>query len=274
MAKNSWLVGKSVVITGAGSGIGKCITKILIQEYSCTVIGIGRSKDKLVSLQKELAGLSNLFSYRVFDVSNESCWNEFAKELVFTDNHIDVLINNAGVLHSFLKANDLQLADIESAMNTNFYGAIYGMRSLWNILQKSTTASIINISSSASLCALAGISAYSASKAALRSFTESMQGEYKDMYISFVCPGLTKTAIFRNQATSGKDKRVNMLSMDVEKMANKIVNGIRKHKKRMVIGLDAKFMDSLYRLCPKLSRKIINGILKSSKVDLYQNVFK
>ena len=186
MARASWLVGKTVVITGASSGIGKSITKILIEKYSCTVIGIGRSKDKLLCVQKELGGLGNMFSYRAFDVSNRLSWEEFSKELVFTDKSIDILINNAGVLPPFDKAMNLSIDKIESTMNINFYGAVYGMRSLWDIIRKSKDASIINISSSASLCAMAGASIYSASKSALRSFTESMQGEYKDMYISFV----------------------------------------------------------------------------------------
>ena len=270
----SWLVGKTVVVTGASSGIGKCITKILIEEYSCTVIGIGRSKDKLISLQKELAGLSGMFSYRTFDVSDRLSWLDFSKELVFTDTHVDILINNAGTLPPFDKAMDTPIDKIHSTMDTNFYGAVYGMESMWDIIRKSTTPAIINISSSASLCAMAGASSYSASKSAIKSFTESMQGEYKDMYIAFVCPGLTKSAIFREQTTTTIDKRVNMLSMTTEKMARKIVNGIRKKKSRMVIGLDAKFMDGMYRLFPKFSRKIVNGILKTSKVDLYKNVFK
>ena len=65
-----------------------------------------------------------------------------------------------------------------------------------------------------------------------------------------------------------------MLSMDSYKMAKKIVKGIVKKKKRMVIGMDACFMDGLYRLMPKFSRKLLNGILKSAKIDLYKDVYK
>ena len=274
MAKVNWLTGKTVVVTGASSGIGREITKILIEKYSCKVIGIGRDEVKLKKLQSDLKGLSNLFSYKAFDVTDKGRFQDFAKELVFSDTTIDVLINNAGVLPSFKKAMDIDLSTIEQVMNTNFYGAVYGSKALWDVLQKSKTPAVINITSSAALCSLAGTSVYSASKSALKSYTEAMLHEYKNMYISFVCPGLTKSAIFRSQENSVKDKRINMLSMDANTMASKIVKGITKKKKRMVIGIDACFMDSIYRLCPKLSLKLINWFLKTAKIDLYKDVYK
>lgn len=274
MAKVNWLTGKTVVVTGASSGIGREITKILIEKHSCKVIGTGRDEAKLKQLQSELKGLSNLFSYKTFDISSKARFEEFAKELKFTDTQVDVLINNAGVLPSFKKATDIDISTVENVMNINFYGAVYGTRAMWDVLEKSNTPAIINITSSAALCALAGTSVYSASKAALKSYTEAMQHEYKNMYISFVCPGLTKSAIFRSQENSTKDKRINMLAMDATKMANKIVKGMTKRKKRMVIGMDACFMDSFYRFCPNLSKKLINWFLKTAKIDLYKDVYK
>ena len=109
MAKVNWLTGKTVVVTGASSGIGREITKILIEKYSCKVIGIGRDEAKLKNLQNDLKGLSNLFSYKTFDVSELSRWEDFAKELVFTDVKVDVLINNAGVLPPFKKGMDIDI---------------------------------------------------------------------------------------------------------------------------------------------------------------------
>lgn len=274
MAKVNWLTGKTVVVTGASSGIGREITKILIERHSCKVIGIGRDEAKLKKLQADLKGLGNLFSYKAFDVSDKDRFYDFAKELVFTDTTIDVLINNAGVLHSFKKAMDIGTDEIERVMNINFYGAVYGTNAMWDILLKSKTPAVINITSSAALCSLAGTAAYSASKSALKSYTEAMQHEYKGVYIGFVCPGLTKSAIFRSQENSVKDKRISMLSMDTTKMASKIVKGIIRKKKRMVIGIDACFMDSMYRLCPKLSLKLTNWFLKTAKIDLYKDVYK
>ena len=274
MAKVNWLTGKTVVVTGASSGIGREITKILIEKHSCKVIGIGRDETKLKKLQSDLKGLSNLFSYKTFDISDSARFEDFAKELNFTDTKVDVLINNAGVLPSFKKATDIDISTVENVMNINFYGAVYGTRAMWDVLEKSNTPAIINITSSAALCALAGTSVYSASKAALKSYTEAMQHEYKNMYISFVCPGLTKSAIFRSQENSTKDKRINALAMSAEKMASKIVKGMTKRKKRMVIGMDACFMDSFYRFCPNLSKKLINWFLKTAKIDLYKDVYK
>ena len=67
-----------------------------------------------------------------------------------------------------------------------------------SIIEKSSTPAIINVASSAGLCALPGTAIYSASKAGIKNFTESLMCE-KDYYIGLVCPGFTKTNIFRQQ---------------------------------------------------------------------------
>ena len=63
--KNNWLNGKTVVLTGASSGIGKEITKILINEFDCLVLGIARNEEKMLKLLEELGNKKEKFSYKL-----------------------------------------------------------------------------------------------------------------------------------------------------------------------------------------------------------------
>src|SRR5699024_365412 len=115
----------------------------------------------------------------------------------------DVLNNNAASLPKLGRFGHYSVEAIEKAMTINFYSAVYSMHALLPLLLESSSPAIINIDSSAALMSLAGTSVYSASKAALKALTESMREEMRGRcYIGIVCPGFTKTDIFRNQGSS------------------------------------------------------------------------
>ena len=273
MIKKNWLYNRTVVITGASSGIGRDITRILIKKYCCKVIGIARSGEKMVKLANEFENRNN-FSYKLFDVSILENWLDFKDYLCKDNIQIDILINCAGKLPPFKCFNDYTLDEIQDVMNVNYFSVIFAIKTLLPILEKSAHASIINISSSASLCSIAGTSIYSASKSALKALTECMTAEYKrKIYVSLVCPGFTKTDIFRNQKYKDERKIINLISSSSKKIANKIVCGMKKHKKRLVLGNDAKLMNNFYRLMPKTSIKIINRVIRKSKVKLFTDVY-
>lgn len=272
-----WMQGKTVVITGASSGMGKGIAQRLIVDYGCNVIGIARSEQKMKKFVEELDFYAGKFSYRLFDVSVRENWENFAAELKENGTKIDVLINNAGILPKFKRFDRYTIEDIENVMNINFYSAVYGSKILFDQLMESDTPAIINVDSSAALMALAGTSAYSASKSALKSLTEAMREEYRGkMYIACVCPGFTKTDIFRNQGeTSGKgEKAMNMISTDCDKMVDMIVRGIAHHKALQVHGKDAFFMDVFSRLLPVNGPRLFSNVMRMAKLDLFDDVFK
>ena len=264
-----------MVITGASSGIGKTLAHMLITKHNCHVIGVGRSEQKMLEFAKVLGDKSSNFEYQLFDVGVEDNWIKFADYL--KDKRPDILINNAGILPPFAKF-DNQLDDenlcknVRSVMDTNFMSVVYSCAYVLPLIEKSDTPALINISSSAGLCALPGISIYSASKGAVKNFTESMMFE-KNYYVGLVCPGFTKTNIFRNQKHTTNNKLINWISTDVDKMVNKIYKGIVRKKKRIVCGLDARFMDFMYRLVRTHGIGFCTKILKSSKIELFEDVF-
>lgn len=273
-----WLQGKTVVVTGASGGMGAGIAATLIKKHGCTVIGIARNERKILNFINEL-GEENAkrFSYRLFDVSVRENWEDFAKELEENDIAVDVLINNAGILPKFKRFDRYSYEEIERAMNINFYSCIYSVKTMLPILQKSSTPAIINIDSSAALMTLAGTSVYSASKAALKSYTEALRLEFAGkIYVGMVCPGFTKTDIFSGQGDVGKgrgSKIIEMVSTDCDKMVKMIMFGIERKMPMQVRGMDAHAMSICNRLLPVAGSKLYSTIMKAAKVDIFDEVF-
>ena len=275
---NCWLDYKTVIISGASSGIGKGLVKKLISEHGCTVIGIARNETKMKALVSELGDKARYFSYYLFDVAEKESWRSFANDLIEKGIQPDILINNAGILPKFNKFGHYSLDYIDRAMQVNFYSNVYSMNVMIPILLKSKSAGIVNISSSAALCSLAGTSIYSASKAAVKSMTESIREEYRGrIYVGLVCPGFTKTDIFHNQdrgnETGMNDKMLDMVSTSCERMVNDIVNGIWKKKSNMVFGIDARMMHDSTRFFGVLTSKVSSTVIRKAHLEMFKDVF-
>ena len=271
-----WFDYKTVVLSGASSGIGKGIAEKLIKDHGCKVIGIARNEERLLKFKEELGNKGDKFTYYTFDVSQENKWLEFADTLEKDNIRPDILINNAGILPKFDKFINYTVDDIKKVIEINFFSCVYSMKALMPLILKSDSAAVINVASSAALCSLAGTSVYSASKAALKSFTEAVREEHRDnCYIALICPGFTKTNIFRNQSESSSksQKAMDFISTDCDKMVDSIINGIWKKRDKMVFGMDAHFMDKGYKLLGTKCSLISSKVMKISGLEIFENIF-
>ena len=275
--KKCWLNNKTVIVTGASSGIGRGITVKLIKEYNCTVLGVARSEEKMKSLVAELGEYGERLSYRLFDVSKRDNWKSYAEHLQEKGIKPDILINNAGILPEFKSFERFSVEEFENTIGVNFYGAVYSIKELLPIILESSTPAIINIDSSAALMPLAGTCAYSASKAALKAFTEAVREELRGRcYVGVICPGFTKTDIFRSQNLTEKreEKIIRAVSTSLDYAVKRIIKSIRKRRELTVIGADAQFMKIFGRLMPVKGGKAVSAILKKSGFKLFDGVFK
>lgn len=273
-----WLKGKTVVVTGASGGMGAGIAATLIKKHGCTVIGVARSEPKMLKFIEELGpDYAKQFSYRLFDVSVKENWENFAEELKANGTKIDILINNAGILPKFKRFDKYSYEEIDRAININFYSCIYSTKTLLPMLLESSTPGVINIDSSAALMTLAGTSMYSASKAALKGFTEALRVEFAGkMYVSLVCPGFTKTDIFRDQgteSTSKAQKVMDMISTNCDRMVRMIMRGIELKAPMQVHGVDAHAMSIFNRLMPVYGSKLFSSVMRMANVDIFKEVF-
>ena len=268
----NWLQKQTVVLTGASGGIGRELCKLLVQKYGANVIGVGRSEEKMHSLQEELAGAKGQFSYRLFDVGQKEAWSVFAKELQNEGKQITALIHNAGMFPTFEKALNLPAETIERVMQTNYFSAVYGTQALAPLL-KPSKPSIVFICSSSALCTVAGTSAYSASKSAMKGFAEALQMEERGKkHIGIIYPGTTATELFRNDKNT-KNSALDLVAMPAQRMAKKIARRILRRRRRAVLGWDAKFMHLTAKLFPVSGLALIAWVMKISKSKVFQNVY-
>ena len=246
--KKNWLQHKTVIISGASGGLGFNIAKKLIFDYNCNVIGIGRNKEKTYSNIETLKDKKDKFTCYFFDVSVKENWINFYNDLTEKGVSVDALINNAGFMLPFKTFEKCTDEEIEE---------------------------IINISSSAGLCAVVGESMYCATKYAVRGFTETLIEDYKKkIYVAGVYPGFIKTDILNRMSVSDKNnKAILKMMMPIDKATKIIVKKISKKKKRIVLGFDGKSMGFFARLFPVFTPSVITKVLKKSRLELFSDVF-
>ena len=195
---------KIVIITGAGSGIGKA-TAIHFAKYGATVVvsDINLEKAKEVAAEivtnggKSLPIKANVAKFE--EVEN------LIKQTVVDFGKLDVLVNNAGIGPSFLRTHESTLRDWDRVIAVNQTGVFYGMKVALTQFLEQGYGNIVNIASLAGLKASPNNISYSASKFAVVGMTKSAAMEYatKNIRVNAVCPGYTESALL-NQLLNAK----------------------------------------------------------------------
>jgi short-subunit dehydrogenase len=176
---------ETIIITGAGSGLGKELA-LLFSQQGYHIILIGRTYEKLASVKNELPGDAEVVT---LDIRKADQVQHTLKEINKT-HRIVGLINNAGV-GFFGGVTDLNDRDIADMLDTNVLGTILMTKAAIPILLKNGNGRLINIISTAGLRGKVNESVYVSSKFAVRGFTESLQKEFEntDLKITAVYMG-------------------------------------------------------------------------------------
>ena len=265
---------KTVIITGASSGIGKELATILINDYNATVLAIARDEQKLNLVKNSFGSKSDNFKVYPFDVSLVDNWKSFYNTLILNSITIDVLINCAGVLPKFNRFENVTVKDFEKIIYINFLSAVYSVSMLLPLLEKNSGV-IINVSSSSALCPFAGISAYASSKSALERFSYCLSYEVKNVSVTTVLPGFTKTDVMRSQTSTEKESGViGRLSANPTKVANKILRKASKRRKRVITGIYAHIMNFLFKFFPSSAPRFNTWFLKKSGYTTFKDIFE
>ncbi len=260
---------KTAVISGASSGLGYEIAKLLCTKYGCRVVGIARRADRLLDAQRRLG---NKFIPVVCDVTDEA---DRAGLLDFLDENgiePDILINNAGILPEFACFTPEKTDELERVMELNFHSHVKMCALFLPLLLKSKHGAIVNVASSAALATLPGTAAYSASKSALLAFTESLSLEYgKELFVAAVCPGMTATELFNSH--EGAASLVGKFAPSAERTAKKIVRRLKRGRKKIVTGFDAHIMSVGNRLFGRGALKLFALFFKIVKIPMFKGTF-
>jgi NADP-dependent 3-hydroxy acid dehydrogenase YdfG len=181
---------KIAVVTGVSKGIGKSVCEQLLAN-GATVFGLGRNNNDISN--------SN-YNFIHCDVrSFDSVQNAFNTIFTKTNQTIDILINNAG-LGYFGFLEDMPIEQFHEMQETNLNGIFYCCKMALPKMKEKQIGHIINIASTAALEGMAQVVGYSASKWAVKGFSESLFREVRDFKIKVTCiyPGAVKTDFFRN----------------------------------------------------------------------------
>jgi NADP-dependent 3-hydroxy acid dehydrogenase YdfG len=183
------LAGKIAVITGVSKGIGLAVANALLQKQ-CVVYGLGRSNAEINHLD---------FHFVKTDVRHAEEVRNAIKQITSEQPRIDILINNAG-LGYFGFLDDISDEQWHEMFQTNVDGVFYCCKAVLPHMKKNQFGHIINIASTAALEGMPQVSAYCATKWAVKGLSESLFREVRDYRIKVTCvyPGSTKTDFFRN----------------------------------------------------------------------------
>jgi meso-butanediol dehydrogenase/(S,S)-butanediol dehydrogenase/diacetyl reductase len=182
---------KIVVITGAGSGIGRS-TALRMDAEGATLIIVDINKNELIETKSSLKNKES--TAKVLDISTLADVKKFFKDL----NKLDALINVAGILR-FDNSHEVQIDDWNKILDVNLTGTFFMCSYALPLLLKSKGA-IVNVSSSAALGSHAWTAAYSASKGGISAFSKTLAVEYgmEGLNVNCVCPASIETPMSTN----------------------------------------------------------------------------
>ncbi len=234
------LNGKNVVITGGTDGIGVEIARIC-KAKGASVSVCGR-RPELLDAASSLG-----FEAIAADLSSAEGCKAFAEQ--FSDRPVDVLINNAGMSGNFGPGEPLDLALTDQAIFLNLNAPMHMIGLLLPQMMTRGEAAIVNVTSGLAIAPRAGGPVYCASKAGLRSFTQSLRHNLRNSNVRVIeaLPPVVETAM--TAARAGK-------KMSAQQCAQQIVSAIERGKDEANVGM-VKILQAVHSLSPKLARAIM-----------------
>ncbi|GAA6136386.1 SDR family NAD(P)-dependent oxidoreductase [Arenicella sp. 4NH20-0111] len=273
--------GATYVITGAGSGIGRELAIELA--HLGADLAISDLNGDTLQETTELVSREgiNVHSHQL-DVSDKESVFAYADLVQEHFDQINVIINNAGVALSTGTFENTTLEEFEWLMSINFSGVLYGTKAFLPHLQRAQWGHIVNVSSLFGLIGVPGQAAYNASKFAVRGLTEALRQELNATGSKVSCtsvhPGGIKTNIALNsrEGSTPPTDLDQMFLADAEEFeklarttaqsaATQIINAVKRNKRRLVIGGDAKTMDWIQRHFPNHYHQALELIMKVAR---------
>jgi short-subunit dehydrogenase len=254
------LSNKTILITGAGNGMGQQLVIEAINR-GAKVVAIDLDKRSLTQSKKLAKASDTNFYPIVLDITDSKKIAQLPKQIATKFHPVDILINNAGIIQSFVKINQLDQKAIDKVMAVNFTAPLALIKAFLPSLIAKNSGHIVNTSSMGAYAPVPGQSLYGASKAALAALTAGLWSELLDtkVGVTTVFPGAIQTNIAKNSgvkiAVSADASKIKMTQASVA--AKLILDAVEKNKARVFIGRDAKLMNFLTRVNPLFAAKLI-----------------
>ena len=269
MVERMRLQGRTAVITGAGSGIGRAIA-LSMARRGCH-LALADIDEFGMSETANLARDEVRVSQHRIDVADRAVVADFPSVAAAEHRSVDVLVNNAGVAIGGT-FDQISAEDFEWLFEINFWGVVRMTRAFLPLLRKSDDARVVNLSSVYGLVAPPEQVAYAASKFAVRGFSEALRHELErsGVGVTVVHPagvntsiaekarvpaGVTEQEIERRRAKYRK-----LLKMPPEIAGETIVSAIERRQSRVLVGSDAKLISLIARVFPASYWKLLKKL--------------
>jgi len=267
------LTNKTVIITGASSGIGKSLATEFAK-HGANLILAARQFDALTEITQYLEKQYSIKAIAVqCDVTVEQACADLIKQAVKTFGGIDVLVNNAGISMRAL-FNDADINVLKAVMDVNFWGTVYCTKYALSEILK-TKGSIVGVSSIAGYKGLPGRTGYSASKFAMNGFLDALRIENlkTGVHILTASPGFTASNI-RNTALAADGTQQGESTMHEEKMMTSdevaaiIVKGVENRSRTLIMTGQGKLTIFLSKFLPAFLDKMVYKTIAKEKNSL------
>lgn len=271
MASRMKLDNRTAVITGAASGIGRALA-VSLASRRCNLALADVNEVGLAETARMVQSNSLRVSRHVLDVTDRDALKALPQAVAAQHGGTDILINNAGVAigGSFDQVSE---HDFEWLFEVNFWAVVRLTRAFMPLLEASNDARLVNLSSLYGLISPPGQTAYSASKFAVRGFSNALRHELKGSKIgvTVVHPGGVATSIAENarrpQGVSPEEieaqieRTRRMLTLPPARAGEIIVDAIERRAGRVLVGRDAKLLALLERIAPVSYWKFLAPLL-------------
>ena len=259
--------GKTALVTGASRGIGKAISIELAKQGIKHLILVARNRQKLAEVATEIEKIGVKVTTLSLDLTQLSSINIAIAQAWTIHRPIHLLINCAGVAHqsAFL---DAQAHKIDEEISLNLVGMMNITRLLAKRMASQKEGTIVNVSSLMGKVAAPTMSTYSATKFAIVGFTQALRSELAEHNIKVIAllPTLTDTEMTRNLKLFRW-----VMPMTPERVAQKLVSGLRKNRGEILVGWQSYSAVLCQRIFPQLLQKIMElSAPKVSSISLTQ----
>jgi short-subunit dehydrogenase len=258
---------RTAVVTGAANGIGRAIA-VSLAKRGCHLALADIDEDGMARTAELTQASGVRVSRHLLDVTDRVAVAEFPGLVAVEHGGVDVLVNNAGVAvgGTFEQVSD---EDFEWLFEINFWGVVRMTRAFMPLLHASDDARIVNLSSIYGVIAPPEQSVYSASKFAVRGFSEALRHELEGSHVgvTVVHPGGIATSIAENarvpagvteeEIARRRNRYRKLLRLPPEVAGETIVSGMERRKSRVLIGSDAKMISVIARLLPVSYWKVL-----------------
>jgi NADP-dependent 3-hydroxy acid dehydrogenase YdfG len=197
---------KVVLITGASSGIGEATARRLAASGHKVVLGARRG-DLIATIAKDIQAGGGTAAYHELDVTDLESAQSFVRAAREEYGRVDVLVNNAGIMPlSTLEA--LRVDEWNRMIDVNIRGVLHGIAAVLPVMRAQGSGHIVNIASVSGLRVDPTAAVYSATKFAVRAISEGLRQESRDVRVTVVSPGLTRSELTESISDAGAREAV------------------------------------------------------------------